>query len=439
MARYVYNATLVQNTIDTLHAAVDSLETTDEAVEKGIEMIMYANGAEVMDIDFSQITNYHIQVVEYIDAMTNELRRKAQEIEEYQNAPWYKKVFSTIGLSALKLIEGLGTFVENIGDGVVAITGFVGGIFSSDFKDACGEAIKKDIVGDAFANAYTEGWLKNVNKYSAMSHESTGANVFKGFGVAAGYVAISLVTGGLSLAVEIGVEAGLAGITGIGAGTQEGLQAGKSYNQAFAQGVKTGAVAAAGEAVMGYGINKLMKVKEVQDAIGTAITSVKKAKTKVTSIFRKNTDTIATALKNSDETLSVAKNAGNSLLSSSASKTFKMSDEIAAIAGKTDDVADTVYDARKALVAADDAVDTVKKFDSVATKADEVVSSTTKASETIIKTSDDVASIVATKADDVVATAAKASDDVAIVVATKADDAARLASPGKQQPLALPA
>ena len=110
MARYVYNAALVQNTIDTLHAAVDSLETTDETVEKGIEMIMYANGAEVMDIDFSQITNYHIQVVEYIDAMTNELRRKAQEIEEYQSAPWYKKLFSTIGMGALKIVEGLASF-----------------------------------------------------------------------------------------------------------------------------------------------------------------------------------------------------------------------------------------------------------------------------------------------------------------------------------------
>lgn len=300
MARYVYNATLVQNTIDTLHAAVDSLETTDETVEKGIEMIMYANGAEVMDIDFSQIINYHTQVVEYIDAMTNELRRKAQEIEEYQNAPWYKKVFSTIGLAALKLIEGLGSFVENIGDGVVAITGFVGGIFSSEFKDACGEAIKKDIVGDAFENAYTNGWLKDVNKYSAMSHESTCANVFKGFGVAAGYVAISLVTGGSSLAVEIGVEAGLAGITGIGAGTQAGLQAGKTYNQAFAQGVKTGVVAAAGEAVMGYGINKLMRVKEVQEVLGSAAASISKAKTKVASIFKSSADDFASALNKAD-------------------------------------------------------------------------------------------------------------------------------------------
>ena len=56
MARYVYNATLVQNTIDTLHTAVDMLESTEETMEKGVEMITYARGAEVMDIDFSQCT-----------------------------------------------------------------------------------------------------------------------------------------------------------------------------------------------------------------------------------------------------------------------------------------------------------------------------------------------------------------------------------------------
>ena len=47
-----------------------------------------------------------------------------------------RKVFATIGVGALKLVEGLGTFVENIGDGLVSIVGFTGGLFNSDFKNS---------------------------------------------------------------------------------------------------------------------------------------------------------------------------------------------------------------------------------------------------------------------------------------------------------------
>ena len=257
MARYTYNAGLVTQTIDTLYAACDTLDSTNVDMKKGIDMIYNARGAENINIDFSPITGYQSSVIEYIETMATEIQKKAQEIEEYQDAPWYKKLFATIGMGALKLVEGLASFVEQIGDGLVSIVGFIGGIFSSDFKDCIGEFVKKDWVGDTTAKWYEEGWLQSVNKYSIMSHESTAANILKGVGVAAGYVILSVATAGAGTAVSLGVSAAAAAAGGIGSGTQSGLQAGMTFNQAFGQGVKQGAVAAATTLVVGGLANKL--------------------------------------------------------------------------------------------------------------------------------------------------------------------------------------
>ena len=255
MARYTYNAGLVTQTIDTLYNACDCLDSTNVDIKKGIDMIYNARGAENMNIDFSVITGYHSTVIDAVEKMAGEIKKKANEIEEYQDAPWYKKLFATIGMGALKLVEGLATFVENIGDGLVSIVGFVGGIFSSKFKDSVAEFVRTDYVGETTAKWYEEGWLKDVNKYSYMSHESTAANILKGVGTAAGYVILTVCTAGAGTAVSLGVSAAAAAAGGIGSGTQQGLKeaqlmnpemsAGDAFNSAFAKGVKQGATAAA--------------------------------------------------------------------------------------------------------------------------------------------------------------------------------------------------
>ena len=257
MARYTYNAGLVTQTIDTLYSACDCLDNTNVDIKKGIDMIWNARGAENMNIDFTPIIGYQSSVIECIETMASEIKKKAQEIEEYQDAPWYKKLFATIGMGALKIIEGLATFVENIGDGLVSIVGFIGGIFSSKFKNCVAEFVRTDYVGDTTAKWYDEGWLQSVNKYSIMSHESTAANILKGVGTAAGYVILTVATagaGGAVAAASTGISAGAAALGGIGSGTQNALKqaqlanpemsAGDAFNSAFAQGVKQGAIAA---------------------------------------------------------------------------------------------------------------------------------------------------------------------------------------------------
>lgn len=257
MARYTYNASLVSQTIEDLSLACKSLDNTNGDMQKGLNTILNARGAENIQGDFSFVTGYQSQVIEFIDAMSTEISSKAQEIEEYQSAPWYKKLFATLGLGALKIFEGLGSFVENIGDGLVSIGGFVGGIFSSEFQESCAEYVKKDHVGDAFAGWYEgDGALGWLNKYSYMSHESTAANVLKGIGTATGYIVVGVATGGAGLA-GLGVSAGTAFVGGIGSGTQSGLQQGMSFNDAFGKGVKQGATSAATTLIVGGIANKL--------------------------------------------------------------------------------------------------------------------------------------------------------------------------------------
>lgn len=271
MSRYTYNSNLVAQSLEKLGSAYDSLGQTNIDMKKGIDMICNARGAENMQIDFSVITGYHSQVIDYIDEMSNTIREKTQEIEEYESAPWWKKLFSTIGMGVLKVVEGFIGLNENVVDGFAAIVGWVGGLFSSDFQDSVGEFIKKDWVGDTTAQWYEEGWLQGINKYSYMSHESTAANVLKGIGTAAGYVALSCIPYVGPIIAGVAATAG-----GIGSGTQAGLQAGNTFNQAFGEGLKQGAVAAATSIIAGGVASKLgnlAKAASAVDDVGAAVIS----------------------------------------------------------------------------------------------------------------------------------------------------------------------
>lgn len=315
MARYTYNASLVSETIDTLNSACKTLDNTNVDIKKGINMICNARGVENMNIDFSPITGYQSQVIDVVDEMRNELIKKSKEIEEYENAPWYKKLFATIGMGALKIIEGFIAVNENVIDGHVALVGWIGGIFSSKFQDSCGEFIKKDWVGDTTAKWYEEGWLKNVNKYSAMSHQSTAANVLKGVGNAVGYVALSCIP-----YVGFIVSTAAATMGAIGSGTQAGLQEGMSYNQAFGKGAKQGAVALATSLITkGIG-NKLSgagnAVTNSLDDVGRAASTAKNTFTGLKSVLANGGDDIAALLDDAAGALDdVANFADDALLS----------------------------------------------------------------------------------------------------------------------------
>ena len=170
MARYTYNSSLVEQTIDELSQACSAITNTNSEIQKGISAITSARGGELFaDVGFGTITGYESAVTEMVDSMSTLIRQKAQEIEEYESAPWYKKLWNSLAMGALKVVEGIASVGENLMDGVVSLAGFVGGVFNSDFQDSVAEFIKKDHVGEAFYNdsfnfdINYEELLKNIN------------------------------------------------------------------------------------------------------------------------------------------------------------------------------------------------------------------------------------------------------------------------------------
>ncbi len=112
MARYKYSASLVQQSIEMLNTAAQSIANTNTEIQKGISQIQNARASQNLQPNYEAITGYQSLVTEFIDQMSTTITTKAQEIEEYNAQPAWKKVLATIGLGALKIVEGLGTFVE---------------------------------------------------------------------------------------------------------------------------------------------------------------------------------------------------------------------------------------------------------------------------------------------------------------------------------------
>lgn len=302
MARFEYDEGKVSSALLELEEAKKSLDNVNTEINEGISIIEGARGSNFISVDFSSILGLKDTSIEYIDTVISDINKNVAAIEEYNSAPWYKKVLATVGMASTKIVEGLGTGCEQIVDGFASGLGMVAGVFSSDAKEAIGEFVKKDYVGDAFAASYENGMLSGIEKYSAFSSTSTAANVFKGVGVATTYIAIAAATGGIGAAAgggafaagaaqgvaSIGLNAAIAGVGGLGAGTQSGLQEGKSYNSAFLGGVKDGAISAGTVYVAGKIGQKLTKTTASSPALTEGTPAALPAGTETASLTSAN-------------------------------------------------------------------------------------------------------------------------------------------------------
>lgn len=302
MARFEYDESKVSSALKELEEAKKTLDNVNTEINEGISIIEGARGSNFISVDFSSILSLKDTSIEYIDTIISDINKNVTTIEEYNNAPWYKKVFASVGMAATKFVEGLGTGCEQIVDGFASGIGMVAGVFSSDAKEAIGDFVKKDYVGDAFAASYESGILSGIEKYSAFSSTSTAANVFKGVGVATTYIAIAAATGGVGAVAgggafaagaaqgvaSIGLNAAIAGVGGLGAGTQSGLQEGKSYNSAFLEGVKDGAISAGTVFVAGKVAQKLTKTAPLDPALTEGTSATLPAGTETASLASSN-------------------------------------------------------------------------------------------------------------------------------------------------------
>ena len=178
MGKYTYTASLVDESISILKRADQELSGTNAAVLNAVNTILNARGADRLTMDFSDILNITDYARDDINAVTKEIINKQNEIEEYQNAPWWKKLFASIGMALLKFFEGQAQSIEYMFDIVVSLFGFIGGIFNSDFRSACQEWADENHVDNWFTQQYIreDGLFHWINSNSVFSYNSTAAN-----------------------------------------------------------------------------------------------------------------------------------------------------------------------------------------------------------------------------------------------------------------------
>ena len=291
MAKLAYNEELVDESLSLLKQAETQIANTGNNVVSALSTIAGARGANYLDmnsmIGAGGLNESCIQLIEETVSGINARVEMIQEYnEDYENAGFFKKVFSTVGLIATKFSEGLFGAGEQIVDGFASGAGFVLGILGQkDAKEAIGEFVKKDHVGDYYKNLY-DGALSDMVKYSAVKEDGFVANAAKIFGTSAGYTAALALTGGI-VGATTGVASGaavtgaqifnsgvtgakvlmgsvkaaatMAGIGGMGMGTQAAMQSGKTFDQAVWTGLKTAAIQAGTVIVVDWGIKKIAK------------------------------------------------------------------------------------------------------------------------------------------------------------------------------------
>ena len=276
--RYECSPEEVQEACDELsNISNNSIQVISDEIGKNVTII---NNATSGYVDVTNMNTYAPLVQESITNLISVLDKQAQMIEDYNNGTVVEKMMGTGTMAILNLTEGLAKFTEDIVDAGANILSGVGTFCGFDM-----EAVElwaaKDHVGEFFDDAFENGALNWVEKYSIYSHESTAAEIFKGIGTAIPYIALA------ATGVGIAVEAGVAGAAGFGRGStnyqQEHLvydaNGEASFDDTYStgsmmwEGTKQGVLDAATTVLMdkgfkaiGKGISKLKAGKAVAES-----------------------------------------------------------------------------------------------------------------------------------------------------------------------------
>ena len=287
------NADYVGENPDAVAGVVNQLNTiatgSDGAVEQGRQKVIKAidalnstKGMEyITEIPTADFTTMFDQIGESINSIASNLSSVASDLEEYSNSALYEKLGSSFAMAGAKFGEGVLSIGENVGDAFLSVGGFVGSLAGAD-TTGVENLIKKNWSHDAF-NFY---YKSDLAKKSAFTEDSGAAGACKIVGQTVGYMAgtgFLAGTTGLSTigagSKGLGIISGasgatrasaiFAGVTGLGQGTETGLQEGQSMKQAFGTGVKQGVSQAAVAFTAGRITDqvKLNKNTNTQDAL----------------------------------------------------------------------------------------------------------------------------------------------------------------------------
>ncbi|MBP5678265.1 MAG: hypothetical protein J6X28_00360, partial [Bacilli bacterium] len=286
MAKLEFKEDKINTALDSLQLAKTSLGNLESAMTSAVGIITGARGANYIS-SYSGKLSSTLQTpslcIEQVDAMITDINDKLAEVkkynEEYENMSWAQKLFSSIGMAFTKFTEGFFTAGEQIIDGFAGVLGAVVGLVSPSAKEAIGDFIKKDYVGDFYDSLYNNE-LKGMVQGSVFKEDGLVSKGFEILGTAVGYgVAIStgggiagqlfgygagaatttagmtaFQAGATAASHTLAVSAAAAGIGGLGGTMEAGLGAGMTYDDAFKLGVENGLKSAATVVAVNYAI-----------------------------------------------------------------------------------------------------------------------------------------------------------------------------------------
>ncbi len=395
--------------------STDNVTTASDAVKAAVTELNNVKGmAEyVGQVNADCFTPTFERVTATIDQVGAMIQQKADNIKAYEESTWYEKLGSTFAMAGAKLGEGLLSVVEDLGDGVVSLVGWVAPA-DSGVEQWCSEFVQKEWAHDTF-NFYYESELA---KASAFTEDSAIAGACKIVGATAGYLfaggmvsgAGSAIAGGVTKAASgagklakvasvaskgIGAASkvasattwgatAVAGLAGMGAGTESALLNGAgSFDEAAWSGAKQGTLNAAlafAGGKLGEKMTKSAAVKgatQQADEAATALKGATDAAQQADDVLKaaiQNSDDVAikaarTAAQQADDALQVAIQNGDDVAITAAKAAATQADDaLTAAIQSTDDAAITA--AKAAATQADDALVAAK---SAATQADDAL------------------------------------------------------------------
>ena len=278
------NDEMVESVLSSLKTLSTNVGTAKDETQAAIESLNSVQGFSeyVVDggLDVGHFDQLYDSVIGTVDSISSTMTGAVEDIKAFNNAEWYEKILPTIGMAAAKFGEGVVSVGEDLIDGAASIVGFVSGaipVIGKDVQSAIGDFVKEDWTHDFFDWAvYSQDWAK----YSAFTEDSALGAGFEIGGKVVGYLYAGGVLSRLgssmaaNVATKLGSVASKGGIIGsaasglgtagswitglassttwgataagflggVGNGTETGLQKGLSYNAAFANGLKDGAI-----------------------------------------------------------------------------------------------------------------------------------------------------------------------------------------------------
>ena len=267
----------------------NQVETARTEINAAITELNNVNGVAqyVGQVNAGGYDSVFESIASSISQIGEQLQNKAESIKTYEESAWYEKLGSTFLMSAAKLGEGVLSVAEDIGDGVVSIVGWAAPKDGS-LEKACESFVKKNWSHDAFNIYYNSDFAKK----SAFTEDSAIAGGLKIVGSTAGYLALGGIVSGAAVPLANSSNGLLkaagtflnsttkvntlnAALSGMGSGTEAGLQSGLSMDEAATGGAKQAAI----QGTLAYAGGKLgekaTKKQVAKDFEGTGKDSTK--------------------------------------------------------------------------------------------------------------------------------------------------------------------